>query len=531
MKLKSHYKMNKIVACMFLFLMCCSQHVSAQRTSSSLPWSELSPGTYRVGYRVIYGFDRSRTWRITRPYNKKFSPDLDGRPVRVSVWYPAVVRPTSSPMRISDYIHASGPRNFDEPNAFLEKRDRRVLAEMAPPESLAAMFATPMNAHANAPVAIGRFPLVLYSGGVNPYTLSNGIMAEWLASHGYIVATVPSLGPSNQQPEQMFTSTEVEASVRDLEFAWSLLRNQPNVDNSKLAVFGHSLGGTVAMIFAMQNTNVSAAIGLDGTYGFTQGSETLTKYYGYAPQNVRFSLLDVRRANATLNLSGVEVFHHSERYFVTLSNVLHGDFTTFVVIARAFHLPPPSNPPNGWTRETGYQGFLRTCQIVRDFLDAKLKEDSRGLERLRIDVTQTTGVTFRTEQALPSPPSPSEFAALIRDQGYDAAVQVVDLFRRDEPGESVVDERAMNSLGYSLAGERRFDDAIGVLKLVAYVYPDSANAEDSLGDAYLAAGQSNKARAAYQKALELISSDPRLDLDTRKSFTRDERIKIEQLKP
>src|SRR5947209_14618056 len=106
-------------------------------------------------------------------------------------------------------------------------------------------------------LAVGRFPLVLYSGGVNPYTLSNGILAELLASHGYIVATVPSLGPSNQQPEQTFTPAEVEASVRDLEFAWQILRDQPNVDNSRLAIFGHSLGETVAIIFALRYANVS----------------------------------------------------------------------------------------------------------------------------------------------------------------------------------------------------------------------------------------------------------------------------------
>ena len=144
---------------------------------------------------------------------------------------------------------------------------------------------------------------------------------------------------------------------------------------------------------------------------------------------------------------------------------------------------------------------------------------------------QVAGATFRHDPALPSPPSSSEFASLISDKGFDAAIQIVDRFRRDEPGESVIDERAMNSLGYSLVGEHRFGEGIGVLRLVAYVYPDSANAEDSLGDAYLAGGQSEKARAAYQKALELASTDPRFDLETRKSFARDERTKIEQLKP
>ena len=524
--------MNRIAVSTLVFVMMCgSQHINAQRTSSSLPWSELSPGPYGVGYRVICGFDRSRTWRITRPYNKEFTPDLDGRPERVSVWYPADVRPASLPMRISDYVHYARPQDFDEPNTFLERRDRRVMAEMVPPESLEEMFATPMNAHAGAPAATGRFPLVLYSGGVNPYTLSNAIMAELLASHGYVVATVPSLGPSNQQPEQTFTAAEVESSVRDLEFAWSLLRDQPNVDHSKLAVFGHSLGATVAVIFAMRNANVAAVIGLDGTYGFTQGSETLTKYYGYAPQDMRSALLDMRRANAALDLSGVEAFHYSERYFVTISNVLHGDFTTFVVIARTFHLPPPSNPPNGWTRETGYRGFRQTCAMLRDFLDAKLKGDSKGMERLLRDARQVAGATVTHERALPSPPSASEFVTLIGDKGFDAAVQIVDRLRRDEPGERIVDERAMNSFGYSLVGERRFNDAIGVLRLVAYVYPDSANAEDSLGDAYLAAGQKELALVAYQKALDLASADPRFDLETRKSFAKDEQMKIKQLKP
>src|SRR2546421_4042235 len=291
----------KIVITILLSVAACYPVVKAQQTSSSLPWSELSPGPYGVGYKVIYGLDRSRTWRVTRPYDKEFAPDLDGRPVRVSFWYPAVIRPASSPMRISDYIHPSGPINFAEPNAFLEQRDRRVMAEMAPSEALTSMLATSMNAYAMAQPAPGRFPLVLYSGGVNSYTLSNGILAELLASHGYIVATVPSLGPSNHQPEQTFTPVEVEASVRDLEFAWQLLRDQPNVDNSKLAIFGHSLGGTVAMIFAMRNANVSAVVGLDGTYGFTEGSTSLTNHFGYSPQTMRAAMLDLRRAGATLN--------------------------------------------------------------------------------------------------------------------------------------------------------------------------------------------------------------------------------------
>src|SRR5947207_7501607 len=137
---------SKLFSAFLLIVTGCSFHVNAQGTSSPLPWRELSPGPYGLGYKVIYGVDRSRTWRVTRPYNREFAPDLDGRPVRVSVWYPAIIRPGASPMRISDYTHPSGPSNFAEPNAFLERRDRRVMAEMAPSEAFASMLATPMDA-------------------------------------------------------------------------------------------------------------------------------------------------------------------------------------------------------------------------------------------------------------------------------------------------------------------------------------------------------------------------------------------------
>lgn len=95
-------------------------------------------------------------------------------------------------------------------------------------------------------------------------------------------------------------------------------------------------------------------------------------------------------------------FQFSDRIFVTLSNVLHGDFTTFVVVARAFHLSPPPNPPPGWTRETGYLGFQETCRIVREFLDAKLKHDSSAIERLTKEISQTSGATINHEPALPN---------------------------------------------------------------------------------------------------------------------------------
>ena len=64
-------------------------------------------------------------------------------------------------------------------------------------------------------------------------------------------------------------------------------------------------------------------------------------------------------------------------------------------------------------------------------------------------------------------------------------------------------ERRINALGYDLLGKRRFSDALAVLRVNAVANPASANAADSLGEAYAAAGEREAAIASYRRALQL----------------------------
>ena len=479
---------------------------------------EFHPGRYAVGYRVLYAFDVSRTWRTTRPYEKPFTPDLGGRPLRVSVWYPAV-KGAAAPMRVIDYIHRDAPPAFREMNDDLERRDRRVLAEMVPDGSFDAFLRTGMHARFAATSTPGRFPLLLYCGGVNSFTMSNAIMAELLASHGYVVAAVPSIGESDQRPEQNYTPLEIQTTERDLEFAWSLLRSAPNVDPARLGTFGHSLGGTVAMLFALHNNNVSAVAGLDGTYGFASRADaaTLTNDPSYAIDAMRAAILDIHRAPTNLDLAGVEAFRYADRTFTQIPLTLHSDFTTFVVVARAFNLPPPDHVPEGYTRQTGFVGFTAAFTLVRNFFDRRLKGSTDPIPPI-------SGITLRHEDASPAPPTVSELLAMLESRGFDATVRVVDA---EQP--IVIDEPALNAAGYALIAQKKTAEAIDVLRLVVHVNPRSANAEDSLGDAYLAAGDRERARAAFAQAITLAADDSALDATAKASFAQAERAKLARL--
>ncbi|MES2018466.1 MAG: serine hydrolase [Pseudomonadota bacterium] len=72
-----------------------------------------------------------------------------------------------------------------------------------------------------------------------------------------------------------------------------------------------------------------------------------------------------------------------------------------------------------------------------------------------------------------------------------------------EHGMSAPSEGDLNAWGYRLLSKQQRKSAIEVLKLEAGLYPDSANAHDSLAEAYEADGASHLAVAHYRRTLAL----------------------------
>jgi len=66
-----------------------------------------------------------------------------------------------------------------------------------------------------------------------------------------------------------------------------------------------------------------------------------------------------------------------------------------------------------------------------------------------------------------------------------------------------VSERQLNSLGYRLLGNNKLKEAIEIFKFVVSEYPESYNAYDSLGEAFMNAGEKELAVKNYKKSLEL----------------------------
>jgi CubicO group peptidase (beta-lactamase class C family) len=75
--------------------------------------------------------------------------------------------------------------------------------------------------------------------------------------------------------------------------------------------------------------------------------------------------------------------------------------------------------------------------------------------------------------------------------------------RKKDPKDPAVNEGRLNLLGYAFLGRHNYAAAIEVLKLNVEFYPDSWNVYDSLGEAYMNAGEKDLAIKNYKKSLEL----------------------------
>ncbi len=377
--------MNRVCATVISLVILNAASFSAEPGLVPPFWRDLGQGPYAVGFRVIYYRDQARKWVPGAVHDP-------GRPIRVSVWYPATPVASARPMTYGDYLHHEGPDGFRHVDETLDRMDRESwladLRELVPSvdSTFARLLATPVAAYRDASPAPGHFPLVLYSGGKASRADANVELGEYLASYGYIVATVPQLGLSREAIELGSSPEEISLHASDFDAALVPLHGISQIDFHRIATAGHSAGGEVAVELALRHPDVVAVIGLDGSYGMTGGAPVLMRLPEYAPgRPMAAALLDLRRSGgsqgAKLDLTAIDRLRWTHVYRFEFAKAFHGDFTEWGMIAFKMGIPMPRNP-DGHTRQIGHEVNQRTCHAVLDFLDAQLRGSPDALGRL-----------------------------------------------------------------------------------------------------------------------------------------------------
>lgn len=95
-----------------------------------------------------------------------------------------------------------------------------------------------------------------------------------------------------------------------------------------------------------------------------------------------------------------------------------------------------------------------------------------------------------------------KLARLVREQGGARALE--EYRAAQAAGAEVLGEAKLNGLGYMFLTARRADDALRVFELVVAVFPESANACDSLAEVHELLGRDEQALKWSDRALDLL---------------------------
>ncbi len=474
-----------------------STSAHAQVTNRSPFFDGLELGPHRVGFMSFWERDRTRTWRSAVDPSARMIAD-PARPVRMNVWYPAGSGGTA--MLFRDYIGSARTPGLAAEEKIISTDDlggagRGLHGLFRSSAVLEEFMGTRMTAFRDAtPSARGSYPVIVYSLGQGNYTQENIPLCEYLASHGFIVVSVPTLGTSLRRTT-MFVHDQpsYENQVRDMAFAFAeVVRRFPTADRQRVASVGMSMGGVYALLFAMQNAAVRTVVGLDPSF-LASPPSYFYKYWEspqFDPARFRGSLLAIHRGDSRPVGFVLDSLHYADRTIIAVDSSVHADFNGYPAYSRRANLAELD--PFAVARRTQEQGF-ETFKGVSRYVVCHLKATLDSLEAVPVPCGQISRSVVGVTKAAHTLTEEELYDAMI-GQGLSAAKNQVIAGHLRRP----VMVRIANELGY--AG--RLKTAAEYAELIAQAFPDAASFE-RLGDAWSSAGDTAAARRAYQRALAI----------------------------
>jgi len=327
----------------------------------------MEPGPHAVGYASLPLRDEARPWPSAAD-----PPGALGRPVQVSLWYPALGG--GAPMDVRAYLLAdwNGGAAADETEVALDHARRAVDAgldgALGDPQ-WRRLLATPGIASAGATPLPGARPLVLFENGLGSRSYWNLPLAEVLASHGYVVAALATAG-RNESERLGFDLGGLEAQVADMEQALAALAARPEVDADRVGLVAWSVGGVSQALLRMRHPGrFRAAVSLDSGTSYAYGAELLEDAGGLDAEALAtpFLQLDPGRASDVPRDDAFFRAHDRApaRRFVA-EGLRHGDFVFPWGAGRAAALGPEAEPALR-------RGTAAVAEQVRRFLDQHLR--------------------------------------------------------------------------------------------------------------------------------------------------------------
>lgn len=340
-------------------------------SQNSILWGNLDKGEYNVGFKVIEKYDETRFID-----SGKFH-----RPVQISFWYPAQVVNSEKSLLYKDYISLTaheinfGSSTEKDKNDAVEKYTILLTSNGISAESVAKLLTSKMRAVENAEAARGSFPLVIIAPGNFHPPANLSILSEYLASHGFCVASCSSptriTGPVTDSTQIYKFALDQRD---DMYIIFNEMKNYKYVNAEKLSVIGYSFGGRGSFLLMNDFNIVKAFISFDSGFANKIGAHWINDVkINY--EKITAPILHIYQEDqpfiVTPDFTLVNSLNKSERYLVKLENADHNFFYNIGMITGVI---PGFNLP-GIDKENAKQKFEMINKITLGFLNSFIKNE------------------------------------------------------------------------------------------------------------------------------------------------------------
>ena len=229
--------------------------------------SDLVYGPYEVGFESYKTYDNSRSYVL--------GEDTISRPLLIHFWYPSQEKNEGHVLNFKHYIDLIAQR--EDYNRSAEEINNQSFYYVKGYSDFAKsnfgldtsihtqeLLDSPVYAKSGIPIpeSGSKFPLLIYAPSNSKASVQSHMLCEYLASHGFMILSVASAGPTSIQRAYFEESTM--AQVTDMEFLLKYCKDSIGINYTKLGLFGFSSGGNAITLFQMKNENVDAVLSLDG---------------------------------------------------------------------------------------------------------------------------------------------------------------------------------------------------------------------------------------------------------------------------
>jgi pimeloyl-ACP methyl ester carboxylesterase len=228
-----------------------------------IPGTVGSSSLYSAGYQNLICTDSGRNYKPGAKKTDRFY----NRPIEIDLWYPAKEPTVAEPVRYGDFLQLLEQRSnrFQDDTLYKTMTDDLIqyLCVNLSIQDSSKLTGLKTRSYLGAQPAGRNFPIIIYMTSLNGMSFENINLFEFLAEHGYIVASIASVGryPGNMQENL----ADLLEQINDGSFALQYLKKVYPVDSSAVGVIGYSWGGLAASGLAILQPGIKCILSFDGS--------------------------------------------------------------------------------------------------------------------------------------------------------------------------------------------------------------------------------------------------------------------------